>query len=452
MIAFDFLSFSTNTADKVIFCHDKKDIFLSQIQDQIFLLASKLVNYSQKNIALYCDDIYHFCIAFFACLITDRTTILLPNNTIGVKKELKDHYDAFLTFDVSKNSFTLDGQTIILTEKNNVTQSKIRMTTISIDDLQQKEIIFFSSGSTGTPKKITKQFSYVLNEVIVLENIFGQYTAKLSTFSSVSHQHLYGFIFSFLWPLLTCKKIYTKLIRYPEELQFNLKYKEKFTFITSPTLLSRLDFSEKLNNIICFIAGSLLKTDIAQKVKQNLQLEPFEILGSSETGIIAWRQQLKNERWHCFDSVLLHHNFENLLAVSSNFFPEKILSTGDKIQYLNDKEFILLGRSDRIVKIEGKRLSLTELENKLKLHHWIEDCYALNLHKNRDYIGIFIVLSLVGKSQKLNQSAHIFHSQLRAHLKQWFENILLPRAFRYGNEIPLNQQGKVDKDAIAKLF
>ncbi|WP_440993442.1 AMP-binding protein [Cysteiniphilum litorale] len=434
--------------DKVIFCHGKKNnspTQLGEIKQIIFSLAHFLSQQKTTSIILYCDNIYHFYIGFFSALITNKSIILPPNNTSGFFEDISNNEDiAILYFDEQRQCFCFNNKPIDL-NANNLFEDKID------DCLFTSDIIFFTSGSTGKPKKIIKKFQHLVNEVNILSNFF-KLDKELMVISSVHHQHLYGFIFYFLWPALIGRPIYSQRIELSEELAQLRDINHQFIFISSPALLSRLTFEEDLSKITCFSAGSLLKNEVALSLTNNLKLTVNEILGSSETGIIAWRQQLNYPLWQSFNDVRITQNEDQTLRVYADSFLEPFINTDDVIKLIKPNQFILQGRKGRIVKLEDKRLSLTELEDKLKHHPWIDDCYALKLEKSREYIGVFIVLSPSGKQQKEHLSALAFNNTLRHFLSHWFEKILLPRSFRYGDEIPVNAQSKIDRDKILSFF
>jgi acyl-coenzyme A synthetase/AMP-(fatty) acid ligase len=423
---------------------------LKEIKARIFLLGTNLQQQEAQNIAIYCDDIFYFYLIFYACILSRKNIILLPNNTEGLRNDVRQDYDAFIHFSPETESFYFNDCPILLDDQKPV--YCLEKVEFLAQHLLELNIIFFSSGSTGKPKKIIKQFHHLIREVETLEKFFSPGLRDEMVVNSVQHQHLYGFVFAFLWPSLTLRKIYTSRINFSEEIESLSKNTPSFIFISSPTLLSRLGFKHDLSQLICLSAGSALEKPVATWLMHNVKLQVTEIFGSSETGIIAWRNQLVHTHWQCFEQVHIIQNKKGLLHVSSQFFPEKSIKTGDLIQLVSHDQFVLLGRSDRIVKIEGKRLSLTEMEKKLKTHPWIHGCYVLKLYHFRDYIGVFLVLSDIGIQAQLQLSPLDFNQKLKQFLSHWFEKTVLPKAFRYGEKIPLNAQSKIDKLTISLLF
>jgi len=65
----------------------------------------------------------------------------------------------------------------------------------------------------------------------------------------------------------------------------------------------------------------------------------------------------------------------------------------DQIILQDDGRFMLQGRVDRIVKIEEKRVSLTEVEQCLMAIRWVMEAFTLKLTNHRDVIGAVIVLT-----------------------------------------------------------
>jgi len=124
----------------------------------------------------------------------------------------------------------------------------------------------------------------------------------------------------------------------------------------------------------------------------------------------------------------------------------------DQITLFDDGCFMLHGRSDRIVKIEEKRLSLAELEQRLINEPWIDDAHALVINKSRDVVAVAMVLSQQGTEQLQAQGRGRFIKQLRRTLASWFESVVLPRKWLFVNSMPLTNQGKIEQQLLKKLL
>jgi 3-hydroxymyristoyl/3-hydroxydecanoyl-(acyl carrier protein) dehydratase len=113
---------------------------------------------------------------------------------------------------------------------------------------------------------------------------------------------------------------------------------------------------------------------------------------------------------------------------------------------------MLHGRSDRIVKIEEKRLSLTELEQRLMAEPWIDEAYALAISNHRDIVAAVVVLSSQGVEQLKIQGRNRLIRQLRRTLEPWFESVVQPKKWLFVNTMPLTAQGKVDRQLLSGLL
>ncbi len=116
-----------------------------------------------------------------------------------------------------------------------------------------------------------------------------------------------------------------------------------------------------------FSSGGALPAEAAQALHQRLGQWPTEIFGSSETGGIAWRQG--PTLWQPFADVQLSQGEDGALRIASTYLPPgHIEHSADAARIEADGRFELLGRLDRIVKLEEKRISLPMLEQALVAH------------------------------------------------------------------------------------
>src|SRR6185503_9046762 len=94
---------------------------------------------------------------------------------------------------------------------------------------------------------------------------------------------------------------------------------------------------------------------------------PLEVYGSTETGGIAWRAQREGADgadWTPFPGMALETDRDGALRLRSPYLPDgEWLTLGDAAELLPGGRFRLKGRLDRVAKIEGKRVSLPELES-----------------------------------------------------------------------------------------
>ncbi|MGN6876691.1 AMP-binding protein, partial [Neisseria sp. P0021.S007] len=152
---------------------------------------------------------------------------------------------------------------------------------------------------------------------------------------------------------------------YPENLLSSTAAHDKVVWIASPAVLNRLgenrnwqSIGHKIAGIVS--AGGALPSATADLLQQ-AAVRPFEVYGSTETGVIASR--CERQEWQPFEGVEIGQNEEGALWASSPWSPER-RQTADLIEPQDDG-FLLLGRQDRIIKFEDKRVSLTQIEHEL---------------------------------------------------------------------------------------
>jgi 3-hydroxymyristoyl/3-hydroxydecanoyl-(acyl carrier protein) dehydratase len=200
-----------------------------------------------------------------------------------------------------------------------------------------------------------------------------------------------------------------------------------------------------------FSSGGALPADAAESLHQRLGQWPTEILGSSETGGIAWRQG--DPLWRAFDDVKLSQDEDGALRIESPYLPVgHIEQTADAARFTEDGRFELLGRLDRIVKLEEKRISLPLLEQALATHEWVSEVRLGVVRENRASLGALLVLSASGVHALRNQGRRTLTNTLRQHLVPHCEALALPRRWRLLSQLPLNTQGKLPQAQVEALL
>jgi amino acid adenylation domain-containing protein len=124
--------------------------------------------------------------------------------------------------------------------------------------------------------------------------------------------------------------------------------------------------------------------------------------------------------------------------------PGRFYRTGDLVRHRTDGTLEFLGRADDQVKISGYRVEPREIAETLRLHPAIRDAAVLSEkdgHGDARLTAYLTPRSLPAPS----------HSELRSFLLGKLPNYMMPSAFETVTEIPLTANGKIDRDALAKL-
>lgn len=412
-----------------------------QFRADVSTLCQQLILNEQQRFALCCEDSYLFAVAFMAILHAKKQLVLPGNHQPAALAELSPHFDIVLhdaSMAISPQLNTLNITTLLQHQPSapSCVFPVLALTTI--------KLTLFTSGSSGAPKAIIKTLDLLDNEIVQLDAIWGQQLQQRHICSTVSHQHIYGLLFRVLWPLCSGRSFDCFNLDYPEHVIAQAATNK--ILISSPALLKRLnnDVTSAPYNAI-FSSGGPLPFAAAQHCQQLLGALPFEVFGSTETGGIGYRQQQQpTTPWLRFSAVSIKLNAEQCLAIRSPFVdPNDWYQTCDHCVLIDADHFELKGRTDRVIKIEEKRISLTEIEQRLCQLAWIDEAAVFPLEQQqRLQIAAVITLTVQGEQQLTLIGKGQFWLLLRQQLRQWIEPIAIPRRFRPVTTIPLNSQGK----------
>ncbi len=439
--------------------------FSSQVQQLVAVLADEPDITHSDQVVLSISDSAVFGLVFTALAVLGKKIVLPHNNSPEAVLSVCPQGSALLA-DLPLTNAIRRGypkQTVVcaaeLTKKSATKAEGLDMN-LSVNP-DQIDIVVYTSGSTGVPKSIRKPLRAFVDEVNVLEQLWGRMLGGATVLATVSHQHVYGLLFRFLWPTLAGRPMHTELIAYPEQLISELEKTADCVLVSSPAFLSRLHQhitepiqAKGLKRV--FSSGGPLFEEDNFRVQSCLQTPIIEVFGSSETGGVAYRQLIpgsQDKRWKPLPTVHVQKNpTTGCLQVQSPFlFTDGWYEMGD-LADIEGNHFILKGRTDRIVKIEEKRVSLTAIEKRLVDCNEIAQARLIVLEKRRKEIAAVVILSDEGKLLLDQIGKWRLTQQLRERMAPHFERVALPRKWRFVDSYPYNTQGKVTEQALSSLF
>lgn len=397
-----------------------------------------------EQYALWENDSYEFLVLFFAALLAGKQLLLAPNRVKALESDLAEQGIYFLARQprATKNISTVFDLSALNLDENFLTQA---------------QVYFYTSGSTGQPKKIPRTLRQLLNEVQGLNQSFDLDDSAIAI-ATVSHQHIYGLLFKLLLPLASGRSFYKPQLAFPEhvvEAQAKLAVMQRKNYVvSSPALLKRWTAEVILQDCqYVYSSGGKLDTGVRPWLNRPI----VEVLGSSETGGIAYRKQ-DDALWQPFANVDIQVTENEELGVQTNHaFNENWVFTGDRVELveaLNPKSaFKLLGRLDRIVKLEEKRLSLDAIEHQIQSLKEVVDCHVLLIeHEHRQILTCVAVLNEDAQASLVQTTKASFVAQIKAQLKDQLESIAIPRQWRFLSQLPRNTQSKLNKQMMQDLF
>jgi len=206
----------------------------------------------------------------------------------------------------------------------------------------------------------------------------------------------------------------------------------------------------------------VLPADVALASANLLGSVPVEVYGSSESGGVAWRQRTNqiDDAWSPMNGVAWRCDPDDQLIEiqSPHLFTNDWLKMADRIQVQPDGRFTLTGRSDRVVKIEEKRISLDAIEHKLLTSPLVDEVKliagqaAAQGNSRRQQLAAVVVLSEPGRECLQRHGKLAVNRALKAVLSDTVEPVAVPRRWRYVATMPVNSQGKTTLAMLHALF
>lgn len=426
-------------ADREVAWRGDQPLMLGAMRRQVQALSLRLAAQPGTHWALCFDDSYRFCVALLACWYASKTPVMPGHSRAALLNEMQEQLDGVLC------DMPLAVSLPLLTWDEAEAQGQLPPLPAS------SALILFTSGSTGAPRQVVKSLTVMEQESRWLSALWGEQLQGCRVIASVSHQHLYGLSFRLFLPMTLRLPFSAQPLFYGEQLA-QLPRDCRYAFISSPAFLSRLDSTLDAPGCELIVsAGGTLRGPDAEQVWQRFGCPVSEIYGSTETGILAWRQcDRADAPWRSFSGVRLEQVTPERWQVWSPLIAgDNGLALDDRLNMQPDGGFQLAGRHDRIVKIGDKRISLSEIERRLTDLPEIDDAVALVVTRH-DRQAIGVVLSL---TSTLDEAAlHQHRQQWKRQLQCWLEPLAMPRYWRIVATIPVTPQSKRAWPQIEELF
>ncbi len=402
---------------------------------------------------LHCEDYWFFLITFIALLQCKKAVYLTQNISESFMHEILTEGRRFLTDqkDVPAASDFIPG---IIESDRQPAEDEIRSAPVFSGETTR--IFLFTSGSTGKPKAVPQRMKEFEEDNAFIISKWGKEFTSRKLITTVSQHHIYGFLFGISLPFTLGVPFRRRRVEFPEE--FEKLTDTEYILIATPAFLKRtVEAEDSLNmkNVWIFTSGGAVSPELAVQTEKVFGFCPLEVYGSTETSGIAYRQQNKDKlMWTPFDNAKIWLGEDGCIRIISPYIknPEGF-ATADLAEIFPDGRFLLKGRSDSIVKIEEKRISMTEVENRLLETGLVADVKVIALSNDtRQYLAAAIVLNAKGKEQFAGVEKFRINRYFHDFLLNYFENVVIPKKYRFLDALPVDVQGKKHKEEIELLF
>lgn len=421
---------------------------LSDLRHLVKQLVQELQKHPEQQWAICTDNSLYFVASLLAVLYAQRIPILLGHHRLHLLKEQRNLYEGIITDTVYSD---IENQIVIPDAQKNDG---------IIDEFGEiasdAYAVLFTSGSTGIPKRIVKTVAVLNQEIAWISALWGNKIHAEALLSTVSHQHLYGLTFRIMLPMSMGIPFYTEVVRFPEQLAQLGSQIDSYMLVASPAFLKRIDSQLHYGKcqFLLSAAGELL-WETAQLVHSAMHQFPYEIYGSTETGVMAWRHHVDvNTAWCLFDDVHIMQDAHHQGWITSPIMVQAQCELSDVLAFIGDtKHFYLKGRKDRIVKIEEKKIALDEVEQRIQKCDGVAQAVVVPVYKKqRLYLGAVVVLTVEGEQIRQQKNERLCIHTWQYNLQQTMETVAIPRFWRIVEEIPCNTEGKIVIKTLQEMF
>lgn len=330
---------------------------------------------------------------------------------------------------------------------------------------------FATSGSTGEPKIISKTQNEIYPELefwkefvaaIDLAPTRSQNVSGRKLLAGIPLCHIYGFLWGFALP--HSWNLPTVSANTLGEILQSLATGEIGLWITVPSQLKAIrDYlkpdKHSTNGGVVVSSGSRLDCELARWIQETLHCKIIEIYGSTETGAIGYRYPAESEKTHFLPFVEGRIENECLVIRSPLVHPDLRSLDGsfrlEDLGVIENDGFTYKGRSGRIVKRNGKRVHLDQVEKALMDTGLFEDVVAVDLASDSlgdAKIGALVV-SRNPSGQKVSQYEPENSNGLLSQIPGFqMPSILVPNHLMSVTVIPKLANGKKDYNHARTLF
>jgi acyl-coenzyme A synthetase/AMP-(fatty) acid ligase len=262
--------------------------------------------------------------------------------------------------------------------------------------------------------------------------------------ATVPPQHMFGLETSVLAPLLVGACTYAGRPFYPEDVRQALALADTPPTLVSTPLHLRACVAAALEwppvqQVIS--ATAPLDRDLAANVEQIMRTRVTEIFGCSEAGSFASRMSAMECDWQMYPGMVIEQAGEKA-QISGGHLPEAI-SLSDHLQILSSTSFRFVGRHSDMIKVAGKRASLSELNIKLNSIPGVSD--GIFVMREQQQNSVSRLLALVA-------APGLDVAEIQQALAASIDPVFLPRPLLKVEALPRNDAQKLPRQALDRLL
>jgi acyl-coenzyme A synthetase/AMP-(fatty) acid ligase len=392
-------------------------------------------------------DRYRFAVGLGAALLRGHTSLLPPNHTAHTVERLRARFPQ--VYALVEPGGDGDGLPIVVHGEGGGVDAAFAQANPAIDaDLVAAFVL--TSGSTGDPVPHAKPWGLLAvsarAEAARLAGAIGRGSlAGVTLVATVPAQHMYGFESSVLIALHGGAAFDAGRPFYPADIVAALaRTPAPRMLVTTPFhLKALLDAGLPLPQVeLVVCATAPLAPQLAARAETAFAAPLLEIYGCTEAGQVATRRTTAGAEWQTFDGLVLSGDGDRSL-VQGGHVPQAT-PLADVLEVLGSDTFRLLGRSNDLVNIAGKRSSLGHLNFHLNAIEGIVDGAFWMPPETGDAPGIARLAAFV-------VAPGVRREDILAALRTRIDAAFLPRRIVHVDALPREATGKLTAARLTEL-
>jgi len=390
-------------------------------------------------------DRYRFAVGLGAAMLRGHTNLLPPNHTPDIVARLHSLFPStYCVADDTARQWRLP--TIVVPQIHADVRGELEVPQVDGNALTAQVL---TSGSTGDPMPHAKQWSLLVRNVEAGSLRLARHMnrpdlAGVTLVATVPAQHMYGFESTVLLALLGGAAFETERPFYPADIARALERAPRpRMLVTTPFhLKTLLDSGVALPAIdLAVCATAPLSPQLAARAEAALAAPLMEIYGCTEAGQVATRRTTAGAEWRTYDGLFLQGDGERSV-ISGGHVPQPTV-LADVLEVIDTQRFRLLGRSNDLINIAGKRSSLSHLNYHLNSIPGVRDGAFWLPHDSDENDATVVRLTAFVVAPDVSADAIV------AALRERVDAAFLPRPVLHVPALPREPTGKLSATQFA---
>lgn len=384
-----------------------------------------------------CRDRYHFAVGFAAALLARQISLLPTYRAAEPLQQLVRQYPGAYVF-TDQDEEHIDIPRFPLTQDAWQGSGQAEIPVIPADQIAA---IAFTSGSSGFPQAHAKSWGSLVMGAQALGRQFDlpQAPPRIAV-GTVPAQHMYGLETTIMLPLQWGWSLHAGHSILPADIRADLEQLESPAWLMTTPFHLKAFLSEHttLSSLEGIISATMpLDRSIALDAERRWHVPVHEIYGCTEGGMLASRRTTAGEAWTLCHDLRMRHSQEATWVMGGHV--GAWLHLTDRITRRGQREFLLLGPHRDLVKVAGKRASLTALNAALNRIPGVVDGTFYRPDPGQ---------SGNGRLRALVVAPGMSRTTILAELRKRIDPVFLPRPLSMVDSLPRNTTGKLPHEHL----